>query len=128
MSLLCYLSLLALVACQEPPNDRQPRPTDAALVSRLHQGPYAAAIEAGKRAVERDPNSAVAHRNLADAYTRDGKLTEALEAYQQAIALQPDYDKARTELAIVLTRLNRHAEALALLEEVTRSLLVDAQR
>ena len=49
------MSILALVACQEPPNDRQPRPTDAALASRLHQGPYAA-IEAAKRAVERDPN------------------------------------------------------------------------
>ena len=55
MLLPCYLSILALVACQEPPNDRQPRPTDAALASRLHQGPYAAAIEAAKRAVERDP-------------------------------------------------------------------------
>ena len=74
MPLLCYLSILALVACQDPPNDRQPRLTDAASVSRLHQGPYAAAIEAAKRAVERDPNSAVAHRNLADAYTRDNKL------------------------------------------------------
>ena len=110
-----------LVACQDPPNDRQPRPTDAAPASRLHQGPYAPlAIEAAKRAVERDPTSAVAHRNLADAYARDNKLTEALAAYEQAIALQPDYAKAQTELAIVLTRLNRHAEALALLEEVTR--------
>ena len=35
--------------------------------------------------------------------------------------------RAQNELAIVLTRLNRHAEALALLEEVTRLLLVDAQ-
>ena len=58
MSLLYYLSILALVACQDPPNDRQSRPADAAPVSRLHQGPYAAAIEAAKRAVERDPNSA----------------------------------------------------------------------
>ena len=128
MPLLCYLSILVLVACQDPPNDRQPHPNRCGARKSPAPRPLTAAIEAAKRAVGRDPNSAVAHRNLADAYTRDGKLTEALEAYQQAIALQPDYDKARTELAIVLTRLNRHAEALALLEEVTRSLLVDAQR
>ena len=77
MLLPCCLLIIALVACQESPNDRQPRPSDAAPASRLHQGPYAAAIEAAKRAVERDPNSAVAYRNLADAYARDSKMTEA---------------------------------------------------
>ena len=111
-----------------PPPGRTKRESSADNGHFDPLGPYAAAIEAAKRAVERDSNSAVAYRNLADAYARDSKMTEALEAYEQAIALQPDYAKVQTEQAIVLTRLNRHAEAFALLEEVTRSLLVDARR
>ena len=86
MPLLCYLSILALVACQEL-SQRPPAAPNRCGTRKFActKAPMSAAIAAAKRAVERDPNSAVAHRNLADAYARDSKMTEALAAYEQAI-------------------------------------------
>lgn len=48
------------------------------------------AIEAYQKAIDADPNSALAYYRLADVYLSQREYTKAKEAYEKAIALDPD--------------------------------------
>jgi len=48
------------------------------------------AIEAYQKAIDADPNSALAYYRLADVYLSQREYTKAKEAYEKAIALDPE--------------------------------------
>ncbi len=65
-----------------------------------------------ERAVERDPNSALAHFNLGIALQRVGRLADAVEAYRRATELEPAVAMRHRALAGALATIGRFPEAL----------------
>ncbi|MBD1868470.1 CHAT domain-containing protein [Cyanobacteria bacterium FACHB-471] len=69
------------------------------------------AIAAYRRAIQIDPNLAVAHNNLGIVLARRGRLQEAADAYHEAIRLDPNLANAYNNLAEVLQDLGQPQEA-----------------
>ncbi|MBD1997942.1 tetratricopeptide repeat protein [Leptolyngbya sp. FACHB-541] len=69
------------------------------------------AIAAYRRALQIDPNLAVAHNNLGIVLARRGRLQEAADAYREAIRLDPNLANAYNNLAEVLRDLGQPQEA-----------------
>jgi CHAT domain-containing protein/tetratricopeptide (TPR) repeat protein len=69
------------------------------------------AIAAYRRAIQIDPNLAVAHNNLGIVLARQGRLQEAADAYREAIRLDPNLANAYNNLAEVLQDLGQPQEA-----------------
>ncbi|MBD2054699.1 CHAT domain-containing protein [Oculatella sp. FACHB-28] len=69
------------------------------------------AIAAYRRAIQIDPNLAVAHNNLGIVLARRGRLQEAVDAYREAIRLDPNLANAYNNLAEVLRDLGQPQEA-----------------
>ncbi|MBD2072115.1 CHAT domain-containing protein [Leptolyngbya sp. FACHB-671] len=69
------------------------------------------AIAAYRRAIQIDPNLAVAHNNLGIVLARRGRLQEAADAYREAIRLDPNLANAYNNLAEVLQDLGQPQEA-----------------
>ena len=80
----------------------------------LHQrgDPAAAAKQIG-RALQIDPDSAIALNNCGNALLELKRYEEALGSYDRALALQPDYADALCNRGAVLHELGRYHEALA---------------
>jgi tetratricopeptide (TPR) repeat protein len=70
------------------------------------------ALAAYRRALELDPQLAVAHYNLGLAQLALGQGDEAMGSFRQALALQPDYPEAHTNLGVVLAGRGELEEAL----------------
>jgi tetratricopeptide (TPR) repeat protein len=66
-----------------------------------------------QKAIELDPENAVAHRNLGTAYGEQGEYEEAVAAYEKAIEIDPDYGEAYGDMAGILIFLDRISEAAA---------------
>lgn len=64
-------------------------------------------------ALELNPSSADAHRNLGEAYRMVGKLDEAAAQYEMAVSLKPDYPEAHNNLGITRGSLGRHESAIS---------------
>ncbi len=62
---------------------------------------YAEAAACYRRAVEADPDYALAWNGLAMALQRDGDLDGALEAAKRLVELEPDEALAHTSLSII---------------------------
>ncbi len=62
------------------------------------RGDYYEAIEAFGRAIQRDPNSALDHANLAACMRELGHRDEAIRLYEIALRLNPLLDAARDHL------------------------------
>ncbi len=69
------------------------------------QGRIPEAVEQYDEAVRIQPNSAVAHNNLAIALVQQGRPDEAIKHYEQALRLKPDYPEAQNGLAWQLAAL-----------------------
>ncbi len=70
------------------------------------------AIEAYQKAIDTDPNSALAYYKLADVYLNQREYTKAKESYEKAIALDPEWktlNKTETQkkLREASTKLNK---------------------
>ncbi len=70
-----------------------------------------------KDIVEKNPNRARAHNNLAVALTEVGKITEAIPLYQRAIELDQYYPDPCSNLAVALSTLDRYDEAICALKQ-----------
>jgi len=75
------------------------------------------ALEAAEKAVEIDPNYAVAWVNMAAALLKLGRNDEALQASEKAIVLDPNYAIAWNNKAAALDKLGRNEEALEVSEK-----------
>ncbi len=76
---------------------------------------YSAAIDIAKKAVERNPNMAVAHYELAEAYNENLKINmklDAIEEYRNAISLDNDFIEAHFKLASLYKTRNMFDESM----------------
>jgi tetratricopeptide (TPR) repeat protein len=79
----------------------------------LQRGDHALALAQIDRALEKNPNDAVALNNRGIALKELKRLDEALASYERAIAISPHYVAALLGKADVLKELRRFEEALA---------------
>lgn len=56
------------------------------------------AIKQYRKALARQPDLAITHFNLGDAYLRRGNHNRAVQAFQSALAMQPDFPEAEKVL------------------------------
>jgi serine/threonine-protein kinase len=82
------------------------------------QGDYVRAVDAYRRSLQLRPNSAIAHRNLGDAYARMGRTNDARQAYAQAVrfseaslAVNPNDATEVARLAVYLAKASQFARA-----------------
>ena len=68
--------------------------------------------------IERDPWSSAGYTTVADAFEREGRVTDALEMWQQAIVIDQTNPTPRLRKAQALIALGRTAEGDAVLEQI----------
>ncbi|MDP6379808.1 MAG: tetratricopeptide repeat protein, partial [Phycisphaerae bacterium] len=68
----------------------------------LAQGRIAEAIDVLRKACKLDPESTIAHRRLAYAYSKLGRYGAALEEFEVALRISPDDFQCRNSMAAVL--------------------------
>jgi len=73
---------------------------------------YSKALELYEKAIELEPDDAVAWYNKGITLGELNRLEEELQAYEKAIELKPDYTHALVNKGVTLGELNRHEEAL----------------
>jgi len=69
------------------------------------------AEECYQKAIEANPELAIAHYNYANLLGRLGRIKEAEDHYQKAIEINPKYEEAHTNYANILLELDRIKEA-----------------
>src|SRR5262249_45977496 len=80
-------------------------------------GQFAAAVEAYQRAIDVNPDYAMAHCNMAETLLFMGKVEEAERACRRALALQPKMHLAIRHLGKVHMRKGKVQEALRLFQQ-----------
>jgi tetratricopeptide (TPR) repeat protein len=71
---------------------------------RYQAADYAGCIAAARKALQLDPNSAVAYNNIAAAYAAMHQWEPAVEAARQALRMKPDFQLAKNNLAWALSQ------------------------
>jgi tetratricopeptide (TPR) repeat protein len=79
---------------------------------------YPQAIAAWERLIERSPDDAVAHSNLAFCHELAGHPDAAERAYRQGIAIDPKNEPCRVNYGLMLARAGRTNEAIVQLQAV----------
>jgi tetratricopeptide (TPR) repeat protein len=69
------------------------------------------------RALEVNPENAVAHNGLADLLARQGRVEEATPHYEEAVRIEPHSNYARGKLAAIQVRAGRMEQAVKLYRE-----------
>jgi len=83
----------------------------------LHHTHQEGALAVYRRALEMNPDSAVAHNNLALCLNDRRQFDEAIAVYSQALELRPDYAAAYSGLGLALGGKNRVDEAIDAFEK-----------
>jgi tetratricopeptide (TPR) repeat protein len=86
------------------------------VLARQQSKEYVDSITLYRATLARNPDSWVAHHNLASELAARGAANEALPHARRALELKPDFPEGLNNLADDLTRTGRAAEALPLLE------------
>ena len=73
---------------------------------------YAGAIDAFRKAVEKDPRGWNSRISLGDAYRGAGQWDEALAEYTQALAMKPEHPEALLGRALTWEQMGREREAI----------------
>jgi len=68
-------------------------------VARYWQDRLDESVAAARKALELDPDSAIAHNNICAAFAKGGAWSRAIPACEMALAIDPDYELARNNLA-----------------------------
>ena len=101
----------------------QPRHVEALHLLGVvaHQkGDHARAVLLIGRAVAADPNNAIYHANLAEAYRMLGQLDRAVASCQVALGLRPHYPEVANNLGLALLGQGKTDEAIAQFAEALR--------
>lgn len=92
---------------------------------RLKQ--YDAAVAAARRALDFDPDFALAYSYMGMAHKEAGDKDAALEAFQKAVTLNPDgYPWSYINLGMILTEMGRYDEAITALQHALKLLPDDS--
>ncbi len=83
-------------------------------------GHYASALTLYRTALDKNPNSGLAHNNLGLALSESGRPQEAIEHYEQALRLKPDYPEAHNGLGSALAKGGQTQEAIEHYEQALR--------
>ncbi len=94
-----------------PAGESPDRRRDA--IGAFAAGDYASAREFYQSAVEKNPNDAEAHNNLAQALERLGRVDDAIAHFQRAVTLVPDKWAFRFNLAHALSAAEQWDRAVA---------------
>lgn len=78
-------------------------------MAQAETGAYDAARASLERALDIDPESPIAHFNLAEVMRRQGRYADAFEQYRRTVALDPNYAKAYLGLGQVNRQQGRPA-------------------
>jgi protein O-GlcNAc transferase len=89
-------------------------------VALINQSRLPEALAAFLEAARRDPGSAAAQNNVANALGDLGRQEEALPYLRRAVELQPGLADAHHNLGMLLHGLKRHEEAIGALEQALR--------
>ncbi len=84
----------------------------------LAAGDAAGAWRQLSTAIEREPMAGRGYAMVAEAFERQGRITDALEYWQQAIVIDQTDPTPRLRKAQALFALGRSADGYALLEEI----------
>ncbi|MDR2127034.1 MAG: tetratricopeptide repeat protein [Prevotellaceae bacterium] len=76
------------------------------------QGNYTEAIVCYKKALEINPNEAVAYYYMGIAYVNLGNHAEAIGSYQKALDIDPNYAEAYVNMGYSYGQMGNHTEAL----------------
>jgi len=76
------------------------------------QGKLPEAEQSYRRALQLDPEYALAHNNLGLALYDQGKLPEAVQSYRRALQLDPEYAVAHNNLGVALRQQGKLPEAV----------------
>jgi|GEM_PF-6024565 tetratricopeptide (TPR) repeat protein len=72
-------------------------------------GEYQKSVEATQKAIDFDPNQAVAYNNIAAAYGAMGKWDIEIAACEKALQLDPDFQLAKNNLAWAKSQLEKES-------------------
>ncbi len=73
---------------------------------------HAGELEDAKEEVRKNPDNALAHYNLGDAYFKSGKYQKAIKSYKQVIRIVPDFAKAHIFIGLAYSALDMSKEAI----------------
>ena len=90
-------------------------------VIRARQNRFAEAEALFRRALQINPQSLVAHRDLGNALAQEDKLDEALEQFAQAEALAPHDYQLKAQLAQLYAAKGQFSQALSTLQAIPPS-------
>lgn len=124
---LCILSGLALSACAS--NGDVPATADLKAAARINtqlgvdymrKDQMDLALVKLKRAVDQDPEYALAHSSLAFAYAKSGEAEKAEREYRKAISLESDNATIRNNFGVFLCGQGNQAEARRMFMDAAR--------
>ena len=87
----------------------------------LKKNDYAGAAVEWAKAVDLEPDEALAHNNLGLALVETGKVEEGMAHYRRALELSPGYPEAYNNLGSALVRARRLPEAVEQFESALKS-------
>jgi len=96
-------------------------------LAQLEQGDLRAAVDSFRRALEADPDLAVAHFEVGKVWTRVGNHDKAEEYFQNAVRADADHAAAQFNLGVARLQLGKASEAIAPLQASLRLRGDDAQ-
>ena len=117
LALIALLVTVALSACQSGAPAGDATALIAEARESLDEGRTEDALDAARRAVEADEDSAEAHFVQGNAYAHSDDLARAEASYRRALELDPDHADAHSNLGVIYYRQERLAEAESALRE-----------
>ena len=81
---------------------------------------YASSETLWRDTLAKNPNSWVAHYNLANALLHAGRIQDAVGQYELALEIKPDYREANNNLAFILLQAGKINDAIKHLEQAVR--------
>lgn len=115
MHYIIKLSILILIgfmfSCQNKDENKTAQEYISAGIRYTEEQKYNKAIASFKKAIEKEPDNALAHYTLGGMYTLKDRNEDAIEEYKKAIELDPGYPDPHYSLGFVYEKVGKKKEA-----------------